>query len=109
MNAEYAIDSVISILTNKLNAALITIQYETTSSLTTPLPEEFKFGDRDPSNLTVFPVIIVKANRSFKKDDQYEFQERVIAIEIITWIVNEDEENLHRFILRYGDAIQRVL
>ncbi|MFA5731863.1 MAG: hypothetical protein WC934_07650 [Acidithiobacillus sp.] len=109
MNAEYAVDSVIGILTNKLNAALITLQYEAGSSLVTPTPEEYKFGDRDPSNLTVFPTIIVKANRSFKKDDQYEFQERVIAIEVITWIVNEDEETLHRFVLRYGDAIQRVL
>lgn len=109
MNAEYAIDSVIAILTAKMPAALITLQYEASSSLVTPAPEEYKFGDRDPSSLTVFPCIIVKGNRSFRKDDQYGYQERSIAIDIITWIVNEDEETLHRFILRYNDAIQRIL
>lgn len=109
MNTEYVIDSVIDILQNNLEAMLLVVEGETDSSLSTPTPQEYFFGDRDPTVLTLFPAVIVKGDFSYKKDDQYGYQERTTTLNIITWAVNEDEENLHRIILRYGDAIGRVL
>jgi len=109
MNVEYAIDSAIDMLQTYLPNMLITMQGESNSSFVTPAPQEYKFGDRDPLVLTVFPTVIVKANYSYSKDDQYGFQERSAVLDLITWAVNEDEEKLHRIIVRYGDCIQRVL
>ena len=40
---------------------------------------------------------------------QYQWQERTLNFVIVAWVVEVDAELLHRFIVRYGDAIGRIL
>lgn len=109
MNAEYAANSCKDILENYLGAEIAVIEAESSAVVNAPSPAAFLFGERDPSNLTEFPSILIKPDMSFNKDDQDEFEERTLMIDIICWIVEFDEELLNRFVMRYADAVERAL
>jgi len=109
MNSEYALDSCKNILTTYLPSMILTIESESSATYSAPTPTQFIFGPRDVSNLTIFPSVLVVAKNSISKNDQYQWQERTMRIEIICWIVEVDMEKLHRFVLRYADAVIRCL
>jgi len=70
---------------------------------------EIKVGSFLPTEFTAYPAIAVYAQNSNAKDDQYQYQERQLNFAIAAWMVQVDNEQLHRFICRIGDAIVRVL
>lgn len=109
MNCEYAIDSVLENLESGLSVALETIRIESGSSYVSPLPQNYDFGEKVPSAVDNFPAIMVKAVNTDNKDNQYKTQERIAFLEVIFWIVNVDENDLHRIVVRYGEAITRIL
>jgi hypothetical protein len=108
MNAEYMLDSCKTLLSTYLAAELVIIDAESSAVTASPVPAEYHFGARDPEELTSFPSIQLIGKNSSGKD-QYQWQDRTFRIDVVAWIVEVDPENLHRFILRYADAISRVL
>lgn len=110
MNTEIALDRVKTILTNNLSATLIVLQMEAESTTVTPTPQEFKVGEFiEPDIISTFPFICVYSPSSLSKNDYSNFQDRTININVLSWIVENDVETLHRFLVRYGEGIQRIL
>jgi len=109
VNCEYAIDSVLYYLQNNLSTMLTTIRQESSSSLISPNPESFDFGEKHPSAISIFPAVMCKAVTTNSKDNQYQHQERTANLETIFWIVDVDENELHRNVVRYGESITRIL
>lgn len=109
MNCEYAIDSVIQYLTSDLETMLNIIKIEAGSSVLSQVPQTFDFGEKDPTAIDNFPAVMCKASTTDNKSNQYKNQERSAFLEVIFWVVNIDENELHRMIVRYGEAITRVL
>lgn len=109
MNCEYAIDSILQYLESDLETMLTTIKNESGSSLIAPIPANFIFGEKLPDAIDNFPSIMCKASLVDDKDNQYENQERRAFLEVIFWIVEVDESKLHRYVVRYGEAITRIL
>lgn len=108
MNSEYAVDTLKLNLETYLSAELTTIQMESGSSKVAPTPAEYKIGEHDPEILTMYPSILIWSQYSRKSKDSQGFQVREIWMRVLVWIVQNDLEDLHRFILRYGDAVSRV-
>lgn len=109
MNSEYALDTLKSNLETYLSTKLTEIQIESGSSSVAPTPAEFKLGEHDPNILTMYPSVLVWSPYSRKSKDSQGFQVREIWIRTLVWIVQNDLEDLHRFIVRYGDAVSRVI
>lgn len=109
MNSEYALDTLKSNLETYLSTKLTEIQIESGSSSVAPTPAEFKLGEHDPNILTMYPSVLVWSPYSRKSRDSTGFQVREIWIRTLVWIVQNDLEDLHRFIARYGDAVSRVI
>lgn len=108
MTNEYILEQVKTMLENKLSDEITIIESFFSSSLETPSIVEYKIGQIDPTRLDL-PALCVSALRTSSGKDDYQLTERQTRIQIVTWIVNEDEEDLHRICLRYGDAINEVL
>lgn len=108
MNTEYIVENAKDMLETNLTTELTAIEVELSTSTTTPTPAEYKIGEHDPDVLTLFPSVLVWCPSSRKKNDQQGFQVRQVWIRILVWIVENDLENLHRFIIRYSDAVSRV-
>ena len=108
MNTEYALDTFKSNLETYLAAELIVIQNESGSSKVTPVPAEYKLGEHDPNILTMYPSINIWSPYSRKSKDSQGYQVREIWIRTLAWVVQNDLEDLHRFIVRYGDGVLRV-
>lgn len=109
MNSEYALDNIKSMMETYLTAMLRTIETEASATTQTTDPQEYVIGERDLDILTMFPCILVYAKNSADNDDEFGYQERILTYEIVSWVVENDQENLHRFVVRYGDAIVRIL
>jgi chlorite dismutase len=109
MNSEYALDSCKILLESNLTAMLSIIEQEANATYFAPIPAEFFFGERDQSIMTQFPSIQVIGKNSGSKNDDYEYQIRQFKFDVITWVIEEDMEKLHRYILRYADAITRCI
>lgn len=109
MNSEYALNNIKTIIEDGINDMLDVIDIEVNASVATPNPVEFAFGNRDTNIITQYPAVLVVGKESLTYNDQYRFQERQLNFEIVVWITQNDIENLHRFILRYSDAIARLL
>jgi hypothetical protein len=110
MNTEYILGNIKTILETYIDTEIDTIEIESNSSTLLDNIAEFKLGEFiDPNILTLFPSICIYSPGSDSKNDYQNFQEREVTINILTWIVENDLENLHRFISRCSDAIQRVL
>jgi hypothetical protein len=109
MNVEYALNRIQTMLTNNLNTMLATIDIEVSASRSTPQYSEMKIGLLDTDILTMFPSILIYADTTNIKQDEYKWQDRRLYYEIIAWVVENDPSYLHRFVLRYGDAIVRIL
>lgn len=108
MNTEYTIDNCKSSLESYLTGQLTAVEVESSVTTVTPTPAEYKTGEHDTDILTLFPSVLVWSPLSRKKNDQPGFQVREVWIRILVWITENDQENLHRFISRYGDAVSRV-
>lgn len=109
MNSEYVLNNIKTMLETYLTAMLRTIETEASAAIQTTDPEEYSIGERDLDILTMFPVVLTYAKNSDESDDEFGYQERTLTYEIVAWIVENDQENLHRFVVRYGDAIVRIL
>lgn len=108
MNTEIILDNVKSMLETNLATELIALQLEAESSVVTTAPAEFKIGEHDPNVLTLYPSILIWSPYSRKINDQQGFQVRQVWVRVLSWIVENDLENLHRFIARYSDAVSRI-
>lgn len=108
MNTEYIIENVKTMLETNLTTELTTIEVELDTSISTPTPAEYGIGEIDPNVLTLYPSVLIWSPLSRKKNDQQGFQVREVWIRILVWIVENDLENLHRFVTRYGDAVSRI-
>lgn len=109
MNTEYALEAIKTMLTTYLPAELIAIQVEAGSLTVTPVPAEYKIGEHDTDILTLYPSILIWSPYSRKQKDEPGYQEREIWIRVLSWIISNDMEDLHRFISRYSDGVGRVL
>lgn len=108
MNTEYALDTLKTNLETYLTTELTTIQHEANSSVVAPSPGEYKFGVHDPNILTLFPSISIYSPYSRKRTDKSGFQVREIWIRVLTYVVANDLEDLHRYVVRYSDGIAKV-
>ena len=109
MNTEYAIENAKSMLETNLASTLIILQNEASSSIVTPTPQEYIIGEYDPETLTLYPAVLIWSPKSNKVNDQYGYQTRSIWIRVLVWITENNLEYLHRFLIRYSDAVLRVL
>jgi len=92
-----------------LTAMLRTVETEASAVTQTTDPQEYIIGERDLDILTMFPAVLIYGKNSSDNDDEFGYQERIFTYEIVTWVVENDQENLHRFVVRYGDSIVRIL
>lgn len=106
---EYVLDNIKLSLQTYLETTLTALQVEAGSSIVTPTPQEYKIGVHDPDVLTTYPSIVIWSPYSRKKTDQAGFQEREIWFRVLSWITENDLENLHRFVSRYSDGVGTVL
>lgn len=109
MNTEYALDSIKAILTSEIATTLATLKAEAASTITVASPAEYKIGDLMPTEFTMYPAIFIRANTTSPNEDQEDFQETTLNFVVVCWQVDVDAETLHRGIVRYGDAITRIL
>jgi hypothetical protein len=109
MNTEYIINSLKTNLETYLSNELITIEHESSSTIVTPTPQEFLIGEHDAEVLTKYPSVLIWSPYSRKKMDIQGCQERQVWVRILTWITENDLSNLHKFLVRYSDAIGRIL
>lgn len=109
MNSEYVLNNIKTMMETYLTAMLRTVETESSVTTQTTDPQEYVIGERDLDILTMFPVVLTYAKNSADNDDQFGYQERTLTYEIVAWVVENDQENLHRFVVRYGDAIVRIL
>lgn len=109
MNPEYALNSIKYYLENNVDSEVDSLEVESSAAVNAPDIEDFKIGTYFPIELSEFPAILIKAQKTSNKDDQYELQERTLNFEIQCWCVNVDAQELQRFICRYTEAIVRVL
>lgn len=109
MNSEYALNNIKDFIETNINDMLDVIDIEVNASTATPNYSEICFGNRNINIITQYPSILIVGKESTIKKDEYQYQERQLDFEVIVWIAQNDIENLHRFLLRYGDAISRLL
>lgn len=109
MNSEYVLDNIKSMMETYLTAMLRTLEIESSATIQTIDPQEYIIGERDLDTLTMFPCILVYGKNSTDINDQFGYQERELTYEVLAWIAENDQEHLHRFVIRYGDAIVRIL
>jgi hypothetical protein len=96
-------------LSTYLAAQLLVETSLVTGAVAAPIPYGFFFGERSIEQLEGFPSLSISAINSPIKDSQYHYDEISHTIQIIAWIVEVDPETLHRFVLRYANAIREVL
>lgn len=108
MNTEIALDTFKTVLENNLSSMLVTLQMEAESSIVTPSPQEFKIGEYVPDVLTTYPCIFLFSPNSNNSNDHQGFQNRSITLNIVSWVIDNDLENLHRFLIRYTDSVSRL-
>jgi hypothetical protein len=109
MNTEFAINNALEILENNMTTNLTALQMESSSSIVTPDIEEYKFGEYNHTLFTKFPSICVWSPYSRKSIDKTGFQIRRISLKTLVWSVANDLSDLHRFVARYSNAIERIL
>lgn len=109
MNTEYILNGIKSNLESYVETELTAIQVEASSSVVAPTPQEYKLGEHDTDVLTTYPSILIWSPYSRKTNDYQGFQNREVWYRVLTWVVENDLENLHIFVTRYGDAVARVL
>lgn len=109
MNTEYCMNWMLSTLQTYLAAELAIVEAEASATYTAGNISEYLFGARDPDLLVNFPSLQVRGKNSQGFTNGHGFQERVARIEIVVWCVSDDLEKLERYLVRYGDAIARVL
>lgn len=109
MNSEYVLNNIKTMMETYLTAMLRTVETEASAVTQTTDPEEYIIGERDLDILTMFPAVLIYGKNSTDNDDEYGYQERIFSYEIVAWVVENDQENLHRFVVRYGDSIVRIL
>lgn len=109
MNSEYVLNNIKTMMETYLTAMLRTVETEASAVTQTTDPQEYLIGERDLDILTMFPSILIYGKNSADNDDEQGYQERIFNYEIVAWVVENDQENLHRFVVRYGDSIVRIL
>jgi hypothetical protein len=109
MNTEYCLNSIKIILDANIDTMINTIESESGATIFVDNIAESKVGSFLPTEFTAYPAIAVYAQNSNATDDQYEYQERQLNFAVAAWVVQVDNEQLHRFICRIGDAIVRIL
>ena len=109
MNTEYALKNIETMLTNNMTSVLNDLKIENSSTLVAPEPQSYNFGEIDTNILTSFPAINIWSPYSRKEKNEQGFQVRRIWLRVLAWIVQNDVSNLHRIVVRYGDAMSRIL
>lgn len=109
MNSEFVLNNIKTMMETYLTAMLRTVETEASAVTQTTDPQEYIIGERDLDILTMFPAVLIYGKNSSDNDDEFGYQERIFTYEIVTWVVENDQENLHRFVVRYGDSIVRIL
>lgn len=109
MNSEYAVDNLKSMLESNLASVLVSLQMESSSSIVTPTPGQYKIGEHDGTILTIYPALCIWSPFSRKQLNEQGFQLRRVWLRVLIWVVDNDLGNLHRFILRYSDAVSRIM
>jgi hypothetical protein len=109
MNPEYALNSIKYYLIANINSVVDIVEAEASAATDAPTIQSFKIGSYLPTELDEFPAVLIKAQKTSDKKDNYEHQERRLNFEIQVWCVNIDAEELQRFICRYAEAVVRVL
>ena len=109
MNSEYVLNNIKTMMETYLTAMLRTVETESSAVTQTIDPQEYLIGERDLDILTMFPSVLIYGKNSSDNDDEFGYQERLFNYEIVAWVVENDQENLHRFVVRYGDSIVRIL
>lgn len=114
VSIEKALDKAKSILedSNRLQSTLSTIDGETSSpSLTTPVPRSFKVGDYlgREEILAEIPAVTVEARPTTEMDTQEAWKELRHTLWVWAFVAEVDPEKLHRYMVRYGEGIRRLL
>jgi len=109
LNSEYVLNNIKTMMETYLTAMLRTVETESSAVTQTIDPQEYLIGERDLDILTMFPSVLIYGKNSSDNDDEFGYQERLFNYEIVAWVVENDQENLHRFVVRYGDSIVRIL
>jgi len=109
LNSEFVLNNIKTMMETYLTAMLRTVETEASAVTQTTDPQEYIIGERDLDILTMFPAVLIYGKNSSDNDDEFGYQERIFTYEIVTWVVENDQENLHRFVVRYGDSIVRIL
>lgn len=109
MNSEYVLNNVKTILETYIDSMVNTIETEASASVNAPDISQFFIGKLDLQLLTSFPCIYIYADESRHHNDQQGFQERTLKYNVVCWTTQNDLELLHRYVIRYGEAITRVL
>jgi hypothetical protein len=109
MNTECVLNNIKAVLDAELDAEIDAIEIEASATAFVDDLAQSEVGDFLPTELTSFPAYTVQCQRTSVVDEQYEFQVRRVHWEVVGWIVQIDNSNLHRFICRMGDAITRLL
>jgi hypothetical protein len=109
MNTELALDAIKTILSDSIDNTIDVIEAESGATVFLDNLQELKVGNYLPTEFTMYPSLAVQAQRSSVINDQYEWQERAINFAVVGWVIEVDNETLHRFICRLGDAIVKIL
>jgi len=77
----------------------------------TPKPEVFKVGNYVGREeiLHSLPAVTLDARNTLEVDSQEDWAELEQDFYVWAFIAEVDIENLHRFIMRYGEAIRKIL
>ena len=110
MNTEFALNNVNTMLQANLTTVLTALETESGTTTITPTPNEYKIGVYDDPNLiTTFPCVTIYSPYTRKAKDEVGFQVRRVSLRVLVWVIENDVSNLHRFVVRYGDAVSRIL
>ena len=114
MTIEIALDKAKSILTtaNELGDTLTLIDAETVSpALITPSPRGFLIGSYlgREEVLAEIPAVTFEARTTVPVASQEEWREDRHTVWVWAFVAEVDIEQLHRFAMRYGEALKRIL
>ena len=77
----------------------------------TPSPQAFLIGNYIGREeiLSQFPAVTIELQNTFPQDSQEEWEERRQELYVWAFVGHVDIEQLHRHLVRYGDAIRRII
>jgi len=111
MSAENAVDSIRKILSDDLSKKLPEIDEEESTELVTPKPVQFLVGDYTGREEIIVdnPAITIQSRNTPEGRTNQDWLVKTHSLWVDAWVVEVDIETLHRYIMRYAEAIDRLL